>query len=382
MLYIIGFGISFFLSVTLFSKKSKSIADKLLAVWLSIIGVHLLLYYLFTTGGYENNGLVISLGSALPLIHGPFLYLYTLTSTSRTSWKNSYIWHFLLFIGFCIFYGCFFLSLKNENFAEQDTSVINLLKAIFIYLSGIFYISTSIRQLLIYRRAMVQHFSNTEKINFNWLLYLIVWIGIIWMVAIFVRRDELVFGTVVIFVIWLGYFGIKQVRLFSQVPELSDPTRLNSVDSTIIPEPEQPVSVSDPDVKKIKYQGSHLSDEQVKHIHSQLMELMRVKQLFRNPELTLDELAAQLQVHPNILSQVINSLEHKNFYDYINGMRIENFIQLIAQPENKKYTILALAFECGFNSKAAFNRNFKKITDLTPSEYIRKQKDTSAAREQ
>jgi AraC-like DNA-binding protein len=76
-------------------------------------------------------------------------------------------------------------------------------------------------------------------------------------------------------------------------------------------------------------------------------------------------------VHPNILSQVINTFERKSFYDYINGQRIEEFKKVIATPDSRQFTLLALAFECGFNSKTAFNRNFRKSTGLSPSEYLR-----------
>ena len=97
---------------------------------------------------------------------------------------------------------------------------------------------------------------------------------------------------------------------------------------------------------------------------------MLQEQPFKDPELTLGELAKKLSVHPNILSQVINSFENKNFYDYINNLRIEEFKKLTQQPDSKKYTLLSLAFECGFNSKTAFNRNFKKAMSMSPTEYL------------
>jgi AraC-like DNA-binding protein len=87
--------------------------------------------------------------------------------------------------------------------------------------------------------------------------------------------------------------------------------------------------------------------------------------------LTLDELAEKVKVLPHILSQVINTIEQKSFYDYVNLKRVEDFKKAVALPENKKYTLLALALECGFNSKTAFNRNFKNVTGLSPSLYLK-----------
>jgi AraC-like DNA-binding protein len=65
-------------------------------------------------------------------------------------------------------------------------------------------------------------------------------------------------------------------------------------------------------------------------------------------------------------------MEGVNFYDYINTLRIEEFKRLISIPDNQKFTFMALAYDCGFNSKSAFNRFFKKSTGLSPSAYIRK----------
>jgi YesN/AraC family two-component response regulator len=81
-------------------------------------------------------------------------------------------------------------------------------------------------------------------------------------------------------------------------------------------------------------------------------------------------LADELQIHPNYLSQSINEQEGKNFYDFINYLRVEEFKRISTLPENKKYTIQTLASDAGFNSKSSFNRYFKKVTGLSPSEFI------------
>ena len=51
-------------------------------------------------------------------------------------------------------------------------------------------------------------------------------------------------------------------------------------------------------------------------------------------------------------------------------MRVEAFLNLVADPKNRRYTLFALALECGFNSKTAFNRYFKKATGKSPSAYL------------
>lgn len=86
--------------------------------------------------------------------------------------------------------------------------------------------------------------------------------------------------------------------------------------------------------------------------------------------MTLGDLAKLLGVHPNHLSQVINSQTKKSFYDLINERRIQEFILRAKLSGNKQYKLVGLAFDCGFNSKASFNRNFKKNTGKTPSDYL------------
>ncbi|HEX6333356.1 MAG TPA: helix-turn-helix domain-containing protein, partial [Flavisolibacter sp.] len=119
-----------------------------------------------------------------------------------------------------------------------------------------------------------------------------------------------------------------------------------------------------------KYSKSGLSEDMASRIHRELGILMETEKLYTESELSLADLATKLSVHPNYLSQVINEKEGRNFYDYINTLRIEAFKKLVTKPGSQKYTILSLAYDCGFNSKSSFNRFFKKITGQSPSEYI------------
>jgi AraC-like DNA-binding protein len=146
------------------------------------------------------------------------------------------------------------------------------------------------------------------------------------------------------------------------------PTELQAITTSML---QEQTAEGDEEPGKIKYQKSALGEEEARQIHLQLQLLMKTEKPYQDPDLTLTNLSQKIGVHPNILSQVINSFEKKNFYEYINEYRIENFKQLIRSPENN--TLLSLAFECGFNSKTAFNRNFKKATGLSPSDYMTQQ---------
>ncbi|MEL6868070.1 MAG: helix-turn-helix transcriptional regulator, partial [Bacteroidota bacterium] len=93
------------------------------------------------------------------------------------------------------------------------------------------------------------------------------------------------------------------------------------------------------------------------------------EQPYLRPDLTLRDLAAQLDLPPNYLSQLLNEGFEQNFSEYINSHRLDAFKAKVADPANHHLTILGLAYECGFNSKTVFNVFFKKKMGKTPKAY-------------
>lgn len=98
--------------------------------------------------------------------------------------------------------------------------------------------------------------------------------------------------------------------------------------------------------------------------------LIQEEKLYQNPELTLADLAKKLETNVALISKTINQGFQMNFNDFINSYRIEAVKIKFSKDEHKKTTLLGIAFECGFNSKATFNRSFKKNTGKTPKEFI------------
>jgi AraC-like DNA-binding protein len=92
---------------------------------------------------------------------------------------------------------------------------------------------------------------------------------------------------------------------------------------------------------------------------------------YKNADLSVSDLAEMLGTKPHVLSRIINDSYHKNFRDFVNTYRIEEFIRLVNTKEFKHYTFLALAQEVGFNSKSTFNLAFKKMTNQSPREYFK-----------
>ncbi len=373
MFYFAGIILSLFFAFVLFTKKGKNTSDYLLAVWLLFIGWHLGSYYLTKQDYYLVNPALIGLGLPLPLVHGAFLYVYIKALTDPKPMTWSILIYFTPFVfAYFIFAPFFFLShedqinvYKNEGHPYEKRLLIH---SILLNVVGVFYIIRSYLQLSQYRQSLKNQFSNIEKIRLDWLTYLIVWIGLLWLVIIFIQKDALIFAVAVFFILWLGYFGIRQVSLFQNSDILYTPSSVilqtrPGLELTI-PEPENEIKTG-----PIKYQKSSLSDEASEEIYSRLKEIMQNEKCYKDPEIRLTQLANYLNVNPNYLSQVINSKENKNFYDFINEYRVQEFKDSLTVPANKNYTLLALAMECGFNSKTSFNRNFKKVTGIAPTEY-------------
>ncbi len=104
---------------------------------------------------------------------------------------------------------------------------------------------------------------------------------------------------------------------------------------------------------------------------------MRTQKLYLSPELTLDVLSDTLQIPSKDLSLIFNRHFHSNFYEFINGYRIEEAKRLLIDPSHKSKTITQIYLEVGFNSKSVFNTFFKKIVGQTPSEFRQKQSAVS-----
>jgi AraC-like DNA-binding protein len=365
LFYISAISLSFFLAFILITKRDKTKADSLLAYWLLIIGIHLVFYHLDgVVDPYYSPYLLI--GYPFPLFHGPLLYLYTASLTTQHSYlKKHYVWHFAPAISIYFMLIPFFLLPQQEKLQILENQGkgyewLFLLHRILVYASGVAYVILSLLLLRKHKQVVKDRFSQVEKVNLAWLRYLIYSVMLVWL-AVFLGNDLIIFSLVALFVIVLGYFGIKQVGIFTQ----SYAAMLET--STVIEEKANSLDLQ----PRVRYLKSNLSSETQQFIHQKLKRVMEEQKFFLNSELTITELANTLTVHPNHLSQVINSMESKTFYDFINGLRIDEFKRLVAQPENQKYTLLGLAFECGFNSKTAFYRNFKNVTGLSPTLYLK-----------
>lgn len=121
-------------------------------------------------------------------------------------------------------------------------------------------------------------------------------------------------------------------------------------------------------VSKKKYSNSTLTETNAKSIQDKLLTYIETDKPHLNPEITIKELAKSIKTNERHLSQIINEYNQQHFYDFINSFRIEDAKQMLLDKSNNK-NITQIMYDVGFNSKAAFNKAFKKSTGITPSQY-------------
>ncbi|MBU3010128.1 helix-turn-helix domain-containing protein [Polaribacter vadi] len=120
------------------------------------------------------------------------------------------------------------------------------------------------------------------------------------------------------------------------------------------------------------YKQSLLNKEEVSLYANELKKIMIDYKLYLNPDLSLKDIASYLELPSNYVSQLLNLGFQKNFSEFTNTYRVNEFKQRIVLEENKGLTIMAVAYDSGFNSKTVFNTFFKKIEGLTPNAYLKK----------
>jgi len=361
LFYLAGIFIVCFSAFLILGKSRKITADYILAIWFLIIGVHLAYFVLFFSGAYVSFPYLLGLEIPFPLIHGPMLYLYILCLTGKQPDIRSWLLHMApAIIVYIILLKFLLLPAPDKLYVyQQGGSTYTILRhsiKILIILSGILYVTLSVLAVKNYKKQISERYSNTEKINLNWVYYLITGIALIW-IAVIIRNDILIFSFVDIFIMLAAYFGISRVGILE----------LKAVNYKIT----EPEKLIDDHPVTVKYEKTFAGEDTLQQIYEQLSYQMTYKKLYKDPELDLNQVAALLNIHPNTLSQTINYMENKNFYDYINRQRIEEFKRIAVLPENQKFTILSLAFESGFNSKTSFNRNFKKYMNCAPREFLK-----------
>lgn len=355
----------FFGLILLNLSRGNRIANRMLALFLVI-------YSLSMIGAVAYVSRWILKFPQLGLIHAPFsavifapFLLYILALTQKDFRLKT--WHFALFLPFFgqILWETPFYRLSSAEKYEYLLASYSgfpaswkigfAASAIFNFLG----LAASYLVILRHERVIREVYSNTEHKTLLWTrnflyagiaTFLLCILVSFFDVSLADPVSNLLFS-VVIYV--FGYRAMRQPEIFGDV----------SADA--LPETETLPLVH----RSVKYEKSGLSAAQAREWLDQLDRLMTGKKPFLDPMLNLPQLAAQLDLTPHQLSQLLNQFKGESFSDFVNRFRVEHFKQAVNDPDNAHLSLLSIAFDSGFNSKAAFNAVFKKMTGLTPSEF-------------
>lgn len=359
-------------SIFLLNNKAKnSGADRLLMIWMGIVSTQLLFYY-------DNLALkplfpiyLQLICFSLPLISATVLYFYVdkLSFGTELRWKKIAI-HLLPFLcfnvtTFFLYYfreGSFFLKDGLPHFNPTlELQFIYFLTSLLAIVPG-YYAIMGLVVLLNYQKSLPNHYSYTERINLNWLkwivtsllilficLFVLIKYGVGYKLVNYTNLFAVVGAVLSLYVFFIGYFGLKQHRLSTEITLKTIAEEKNDA--------------------KASYKNSGLTEQMIAELFKKLKDHMAKEQPFLQEDLNLTTLATQLAITSNQLSQVINQKNHTNFFNFINDYRVEAVKVKLKDPSFAHYSILGIAYDCGFSSKSSFNKIFKAATGRTPLQY-------------
>jgi AraC-like DNA-binding protein len=122
-----------------------------------------------------------------------------------------------------------------------------------------------------------------------------------------------------------------------------------------------------------KYKRSRLQENYKQKVKQKLIDLFESEKPYLDSELNIGKVAEKLKVSRHELTEVLNTVLHKNFYQFVNEYRVEAVKKMLSNPRRKNISIEAIGFDCGFNSKSAFFSVFKGISGMTPAQFKEKQ---------
>lgn len=362
----IGISQSLFAGILIAIKKPRVLANQILSAWLLIICAEMIIVLV--------NETLVELYpiKIMPYTYGPLLLLYAKwMTTEQPRFDPRYLWHFAPFFIFLIASLIFIderVMRGTDGFLVVDRFVsFRIVYAVTFFVSITAYSIATFVVINRHQRRLKELVSySTGKITLQWLLglsitfytgYVLMFIlGGIDILVGFMPFDpyEISFIGLTILTFLFGVFGFNQPVIFEEVVRFRD--------DDLVSAKEQNTS---------KYQHSGLKKKDIRGYMEAIEQHMEEEKPYLNRELTIYDLSGQLQIPRHILSEVINEHMGKNFYHLINDYRVEEVKKRLENPDFKHLTILAIAYDSGFNAKSSFNTIFKEKTGSTPSEYLK-----------
>ena len=349
-------------------------ANKWLSFLLFLCAMYIAPYMLGYAGWYSRKvtrEILYFIPFMQVLLIGPVIFFYTkslLNSTFKISKKEYY--HFIPALIYLVYSLIVFITDKlilDEFYFYadgRDKDMANWYQIAGI-ISMVYYLIASLKFYKNYKKLVFDKVSFADSILFEWIPnFLIAFLSIVVLrVLLFLLNPEwgnfgnqfwhyIAFSIVVLYVSVNGYANALKMSFLNDV---------NSESINVYQE-------SDEDYKT-KQDNTNL--EEIEFWKDKILHLVENEKVFKNPTLTLSDLSKLLNTNTKNISKSINSGFDMNFNDFINHYRIEAVKEKLHKEEHKTSTLLGIAFDCGFNSKATFNRAFKKSIDLSPKDYLK-----------
>ena len=356
--------------------KKKNNSDLFLAIILLIVCYQQTCYTVGFMGWYNEfrntkiNYFLIPMGLGIaPLI---YFYVKSITTSNFTFLQKNW-WHFTPIISLILYrFIIYFYDSLQPGFNETQNGILKLsvdepiLQPLLVFVSFaqmLLYLAFTFQLFFNYRKRIQQYFSNTYKLELNWILSFLIAFTTLFLYS----SLQDIIGSLIVELSytqrwWLNIFMALVVLFVGVKGYFTDTTKLNRLSFTFSPTPESIPQVNNKTDLKV-------SDDEVKLVS----DFMQLKKPYLNPDLNLSDLADLLNISRAELSKIINSGFNKNFNDFINEYRVNTFKNKLASGAHKQLSLLGIAYDCGFNSKATFNRVFKKLTQTSPTEFLNSQ---------
>lgn len=359
-----------FLGVLLLRSTRNQPANKILGSLLLIISFHLVLVGFDERAFFMTFPHLSRISWVLGTLYGPLVFLFIqrlLNMHAMRGWRVILVFiPLLVVVGNLMPYFLQSAETKRSYLSEFEKSVqddfgwinqfVSLVQVVFVVLN--YWVYTR------WERQRSEEFSSIDAIRVRWLRQFLVFLIIITFFGVLVFFAK-AFGFpllgdfyrfhfigVVFLFYWLSYKALTEPVLFG------------------ITQPQEESATASG--REEKYRKSGLEDKQLEQAFEKVKNALERETLYLKSDLTLTELAEQAGLPRHQVSQAVNTLYNGNFFDLVNDYRVEEFKRQALKPEKKHLSLLGIALESGFNSKASFYAVFKKKTGLTPSEYLEK----------
>lgn len=342
--------------------QQKNKADFWLAILLLVLCSALITPFIGFANVYDLNQWLTYFPFAIYYSYGVLVWFYTLflTDSKRRFQTKDLLFFIPTFVYLAFRFYLFSHDLEWKSwFDETYGKFFNGFVFVTETLWNLTFLYFSIRHYQKYRAWLNENYSDTEKIKFDWLRnFLYIFTAILIIGAFFDFTNNFLFK---LSYIQFFYFEII-LALTTYYLAVAGYLRSKTIE----------LNFTEIEAEEIEERKTLLSEKDLERLKAKLHNLMQNDKLYLEPNLTLTDLSKQLGVNSTVLSYAINNGFSKNFNDFVNEFRINEVKEKFKNADDS--TLLGVAFDCGFNSKATFNRAFKKFTGVSPKGFLQIQK--------